>query len=250
MAKILIAEDERDIRDLIVITLQLGGYEVVAGTNGAEAVDLAPSEKPDLIMLDVRMPKMTGYEACAALKANPTTKEIPVIFLSAKGQESEINTGLSAGATAYILKPFAPDHLIAKVKEVLSQKKTTAAPTPAPTAKEAVDVPETKKAETTSTAKEVAKTPVGKKDAERPATPAKKEDAKTGTETTTASSLPPQKPTEVKQAGKEEKKDAQKSTAKPNAEQKDKVTQTGEKPVEPDKPKEPPKAEKPQEAKK
>lgn len=139
MTKILIAEDERDIRDLIVFTLEFGGYEVVATTNGAEAVELAPSEKPDLIMLDVRMPRMTGYEACVALKANPVTKETPVIFLSAKGQETEVSTGLSAGATAYILKPFAPDLLITKVKEALSKKEvkeipaTPAAPTPTPT---------------------------------------------------------------------------------------------------------------------
>lgn len=133
MTKILIAEDERDIRDLIVFTLQFGGYEVVATTNGAEAVELAPSEKPDLIMLDVRMPKMTGYEACVALKANPATKEIPVMFLSAKGQESEVSTGLSAGAVAYILKPFAPDQLIDKVKEALSAKGGKEAPTPTPT---------------------------------------------------------------------------------------------------------------------
>lgn len=136
MTKILIAEDERDIRDLIVFTLEFGGYEVVATTNGAEAVELAPSEKPDLIMLDVRMPRMTGYEACVALKANPVTKETPVIFLSAKGQETEVSTGLSAGAIAYILKPFAPDQLITKVKEALSKKEIqetpAAAPSPAP----------------------------------------------------------------------------------------------------------------------
>ncbi len=153
MTKILIAEDERDIRDLIVFTLEFGGYEVVATTNGAEAVELAPSEKPDLIMLDVRMPRMTGYEACAALKSNPVTKETPVIFLSAKGQETEVSTGLSAGAKAYILKPFAPDQLISKVKEALSRKEieetpaTLAAPatpatpaTPAPASVEAKPV--------------------------------------------------------------------------------------------------------------
>jgi len=140
MTKILIAEDERDIRDLIVFTLEFGGYQVVATTNGAEAVELAPTEKPDLIMLDVRMPRMTGYEACVALKANPVTKDIPVIFLSAKGQETEVSTGLSAGATAYILKPFAPDQLITKVKEALSKKEAAeaaakpAAPAPAPAA--------------------------------------------------------------------------------------------------------------------
>ena len=121
MTKILIAEDERDIRDLVVFTLQFGGFEVVAAGNGAELVELAPKEKPDIILSDVRMPKMTGYEACVALRANPATKDIPIVFLSAKGQEEEVQQGMAAGATAYILKPFAPDVLLTKVKEILAQ---------------------------------------------------------------------------------------------------------------------------------
>ncbi len=132
MTKILIAEDERDIRDLVVFTLQFGGFEVVAAGNGAELVELAPKEKPDIILSDVRMPKMTGYEACVALRANPATKDIPIVFLSAKGQEEEVQQGMAAGATAYILKPFAPDVLLSKVKEILAQhggdKKPAAAP--------------------------------------------------------------------------------------------------------------------------
>ena len=121
MAKILIAEDERDIRDLITFTLSFGGYTVVSASNGEEAVTLAKQELPDLILLDVRMPRMTGYEACAAIKADHRLKDIPVIFLSAKGQESEIEAGLQAGATEYLLKPFAPDQLTARIKTVLSR---------------------------------------------------------------------------------------------------------------------------------
>jgi CheY-like chemotaxis protein len=121
MPKILIAEDERDIRDLVVFTLQFGGFEVVATGNGAELVSAAPGEKPDLILTDVRMPKMTGYEACLALKANPDTKDIPIVFLSAKGQEEEVNQGMRVGGTAYILKPFAPDVLLTKVRDILAQ---------------------------------------------------------------------------------------------------------------------------------
>ena len=94
MAKILIAEDERDIRDLIAFTLRFAGHEVFAATNGEEAVEMAPRVNPDLILMDVRMPRMTGYEACKELKANPDLKEIPVVFLSAKGQENEIQQGL------------------------------------------------------------------------------------------------------------------------------------------------------------
>lgn len=119
MAKILIAEDERDIRELISFTLQFAGYEVVSVQNGAEAVDQALATQPDLILLDVRMPRMTGYQACEALKALPETKDIPVIFLSAKGQDAEIRQGLEVGAVDYILKPFAPDDLTAQVKRVL-----------------------------------------------------------------------------------------------------------------------------------
>jgi len=121
MTKILIAEDERDIRELVAFSLQFGGFEVVQAANGAEAVERAPVEKPDLILMDVRMPKMTGYEACRALKAMPDMRHIPVVFLSAKGQESEIQTGLEAGAEEYILKPFAPDELVKQVKLVLER---------------------------------------------------------------------------------------------------------------------------------
>ena len=119
MAKILVAEDERDIRELISFTLQFAGFEVVLASNGADAVELAVEERPDLILMDVRMPRMTGYQACEALKQKPETQETPVIFLSAKGQESEIQEGLGVGAVKYILKPFAPDDLTAQVRQVL-----------------------------------------------------------------------------------------------------------------------------------
>jgi DNA-binding response OmpR family regulator len=121
MAKILIAEDERDIRDLITFTLRFAGHEVIATGNGEEAFERALIEKPDLIMMDVRMPRMTGYEACERMKAEDSIKNIPVVFLSAKGQDSEVNTGLEAGAVEYILKPFSPDQLTDRVKSILKQ---------------------------------------------------------------------------------------------------------------------------------
>lgn len=121
MAKILIAEDERDIRDLVAFTLRFAGHEVAAASNGEEAVQLAPKEKPDLILMDVRMPRMTGYDACRVIKADPNLKDIPVVFLSAKGQESEIQTGLDVGAEEYLLKPFAPDQLTERVKAILAK---------------------------------------------------------------------------------------------------------------------------------
>ena len=121
MTKILIAEDERDIRELVNFSLQFGGFTVVQAVNGAEAVEQAQKELPDLILMDVRMPKMTGYEACRQVKATPELRDIPVVFLSAKGQEGEIQTGIDAGAEEYILKPFAPDELVKQVQAVLDR---------------------------------------------------------------------------------------------------------------------------------
>ncbi|MEM7343659.1 MAG: response regulator [Chloroflexota bacterium] len=118
---ILVAEDERDIRELIIFTLQISGFKVVGVPNGQEAVNKATEIIPDLILMDVRMPKMTGYEACKVLKEQEETKDIPVIFLSAKGQEMEISTGLEAGAEQYLLKPFAPDQLTERANEVLAK---------------------------------------------------------------------------------------------------------------------------------
>jgi DNA-binding response OmpR family regulator len=121
MANILIAEDERDIRELISFTLTFAGHQVTATTNGEEAFFKAQEILPDLILLDVRMPRMTGYEACEKIKATPATTGIPVVFLSAKGQESEVQTGLEAGATEYIIKPFAPDQLAERVNAILAK---------------------------------------------------------------------------------------------------------------------------------
>ncbi|RPI35269.1 MAG: response regulator [Chloroflexota bacterium] len=121
MAKILIAEDERDIRDLITFTLRFAGHEVLATANGEEAYEKALKEIPDLILMDVRMPRMTGYEACKKMKGEASIKNIPVVFLSAKGQETEVQTGLEVGAVEYILKPFSPDQLTERVKTILGQ---------------------------------------------------------------------------------------------------------------------------------
>ncbi|MDY7039721.1 MAG: response regulator [Chloroflexota bacterium] len=119
MTKILIAEDEKDIRDLVVFSLTYGGFEVVSASNGLEAIAEAEAESPDLILMDVRMPKMSGYEACEQLKLSAATRDIPIVFLSAKGQEAEIKKGLKVGAVEYILKPFAPDELVKRVQEIL-----------------------------------------------------------------------------------------------------------------------------------
>jgi len=119
MYKVLIAEDERDILDLIKFTLQYGGYEVIPTSNGVEAWEVLQRELPHLVLLDVRMPGMSGYEVCKQIKSNHRTSHIPVVFLSAKGQESEINTGYETGAIDYILKPFSPDQLLNRLNELL-----------------------------------------------------------------------------------------------------------------------------------
>ena len=122
MPKILVVEDEADIRELVAFSLvNFGNFEVVKARNGVEAVTVAKKEKPDLILMDVRMPKMTGYEACAQLKEIPETRNIPVVFLSAKGQEAEIQQGIDVGAVEFILKPFAPDELTVKVRNILER---------------------------------------------------------------------------------------------------------------------------------
>jgi len=122
MSKILIAEDDGDIRDLITFTLRFADYEVIAASNGEEAVSLARQEIPDLILLDVRMPRMTGYEVCAAIKLEKNLTDIPVVFLSAKGQDSEIRAGLQAGAVEYLMKPFAPDQLVGRIQSILAER--------------------------------------------------------------------------------------------------------------------------------
>jgi CheY-like chemotaxis protein len=119
MAKILVAEDERDIRELIGHALRFAGFEVVLVANGTEALEQTVLEQPDLVILDVRMPKLTGYEVCQRMKENPATRAIPVVFLSAKGQESEIEQGMAVGAEAYILKPFGPEELANQVRQIL-----------------------------------------------------------------------------------------------------------------------------------
>jgi CheY-like chemotaxis protein len=121
MAHILVAEDERDIRELIKFTLTFAGHKITEASNGEEAVKLAKEVLPDLILTDVRMPKMTGYEACKAIKSEETTKHIPVVILSAKGQDEEIDQGRESGANDYILKPFDPAKLQSRVAEILEK---------------------------------------------------------------------------------------------------------------------------------
>jgi DNA-binding response OmpR family regulator len=121
MARILISEDEPDIRELVAFTLRFAGHEVITTANGEEALQQASQLFPDIIIMDVRMPKMTGYDACRAMKADAKLKDIPVMFLSAKGQDAEIQAGLDVGAEEYLLKPFAPTQLAERVNAILAK---------------------------------------------------------------------------------------------------------------------------------
>ena len=121
MTTILVAEDERDIRELIAFALRFGGFEVEEAVNGIEAVEKARELRPDLILMDVRMPKKTGYEACQELKETDETRDIPIVFLSAKGQEAEIKQGMELGAVDYIIKPFEAEQLPKRMAEILKE---------------------------------------------------------------------------------------------------------------------------------
>jgi len=122
MGRILIAEDERDIRELVVFTLELlGGHTVLQASDGEEAVGMALSDHPDLILLDMRMPRLGGLEACRTLKSMPEVQDIPVVILSAHGLDDEVQAGLDAGAIAYLVKPFDTSQLVADVEQLLSQ---------------------------------------------------------------------------------------------------------------------------------
>ena len=118
--KILVADDEPDIIRLVKFTLEHKGYEVVAVNDGETALRKAQEIHPDLILLDVMMPVLDGYEACQRLKDSDLTKDIPILMLSAKSQEKEIEAGIEAGAKGFVSKPFSPKDLVTKVDEVFN----------------------------------------------------------------------------------------------------------------------------------
>jgi two-component system alkaline phosphatase synthesis response regulator PhoP len=119
MAKrILVVDDERAIVRLVEVNLLRQGYEVVAAYDGKEALEKVDSEHPDLIVLDVMMPYMDGFEVLQHLKKNPETRDIPVIMLTAKAQDADVFRGWQSGVDCYLTKPFNPMELIAFVKRI------------------------------------------------------------------------------------------------------------------------------------
>jgi two-component system phosphate regulon response regulator PhoB len=120
--QILIVEDDEDIQELIRYNLAQAGYRVAVAGTGEEGLKAARAKKPDLILLDIMLPGMDGLEVCRILSAHNDTRHIPIIMLTAKGEEADVVTGLQMGADDYITKPFSPRVLLARIKVVLRRQ--------------------------------------------------------------------------------------------------------------------------------
>ena len=117
--RILVVDDEVDLVNLVKMRLEANGYEAVGAYDGQEGLDKAKKEKPDLVILDLMLPKMDGYKVCRMLKFDEKYKNIPIIMFTARAQESDKKMGEEVGADAYITKPFEPEVLLTKIKELL-----------------------------------------------------------------------------------------------------------------------------------
>lgn len=124
--KILAVDDEKHIVRLVQINLQKAGYEVATAGTGREALERVGEFGPDLIVMDVMMPEMDGFEALKKLKENPDTRDIPVIMLTAKAQDADVFRGWQSGADLYLTKPFNPAELLSFVKRLLANQETPA----------------------------------------------------------------------------------------------------------------------------
>ncbi len=123
MAKILVVDDEKDTVSALSVRLKVSGYDVIAAYDGLEALEKARAEHPDAILLDVMLPKLDGYKVCRILKFDEKYKNIPIIIITAKAEESQKKTGADVGADAYFPKPLDTEELLKKLKELISSKK-------------------------------------------------------------------------------------------------------------------------------
>lgn len=121
-ARILVADNDEDILTLVAFRLERTGYEVLVARDGAEALARAREELPDLCVLDVMMPELTGYDVTQRLRSDPRTSAIPVILLTARVQEADVDRGFDAGADAYVRKPFSPQELRDRVAAALEAR--------------------------------------------------------------------------------------------------------------------------------
>lgn len=119
MAKLLIIDDEVQLIQMLQIRLEANDYEIVTANDGVDGVEKVKRENPDLIILDIMMPKMDGYEVCKILKNDPQYSKIPIIFLSARAQEDNMKIGEEKSADAFVKKPFETADLLSKIKELL-----------------------------------------------------------------------------------------------------------------------------------
>jgi DNA-binding response OmpR family regulator len=131
MNRVLVVDDDADIRELVTFKLQQAGYAVEAASDGQLGLDAALATtpdlillEPDLILLDLMMPKLSGIEVCRLLRDNDVTADTPVILFTAKAQEADVQRGFSAGADDYIVKPFSPRELITRVQAVLARARS------------------------------------------------------------------------------------------------------------------------------
>ncbi len=120
--KVLVVDDEVYILHILDFSLGAEGFDVITAADGEQALARARSERPDLIVMDIMMPRLDGYETCRRLKGDPATKEIPVLLLTARGREEDRKRGMEAGADDYMTKPFSPNKLIGRVSEMLGIK--------------------------------------------------------------------------------------------------------------------------------
>ena len=123
--KILVVDDESHIRQLIEQTLIKAKYDVITAEDGKEALDKMVSERPDLIILDIMMPYYDGYEVLQTLRRYPTTRNLPVIILTAKNNDEDVFSAWQAGVSSYLMKPFNPTELLSYVKKIFDAKKNT-----------------------------------------------------------------------------------------------------------------------------
>ena len=120
-AQVLVVDDDPVIQKLLQVNFEMEGYRVITASDGVEGLDRARSERPDIVILDVMMPKMNGLEVASALKGDPATSSIPIILLSAKAQEADVQAGRQTGAEDYVTKPFDPLELLERVARLVGE---------------------------------------------------------------------------------------------------------------------------------
>lgn len=125
--RILVVEDEPRVMVMVRKRLELNGYRVITAIDGREAVEVAQRERPDLIVLDLMLPKLDGYEVCRLLRHDPACAQIPILMLTARTQDEDIRLGMVTGANAYLTKPFDAEVLLGRIAELIDEQEQEAA---------------------------------------------------------------------------------------------------------------------------